>query len=88
MDGLDELLDLRGLKCPQPVLRTRRRLRRLPAGATIRVECTDPLAALDIPNLVREMADELLSVERVGAVVVIRIRRAGHPARGKLSGAD
>lgn len=80
MDGSDELLDLRGLKCPQPVLRTRRRLRRLPAGSTIRVECTDPLAVVDVPNLVRETGDELLSVEREGAVVAFRIRRAGRPA--------
>ena len=77
MDDMpDERLDLRGLKCPQPVLRTRRRLRRLAPGTVLVVECTDPLAAIDLPNLVRELADDLLSVERAGSVLVVRIRKA------------
>ena len=45
------ILDLRGLKCPLPVLRTRRALRRLPAGAALVVLSTDPLAGLDIPHM-------------------------------------
>ena len=52
-------LDLRGLKCPMPVLRTRKALRRLMAGERLLVLCTDPLAGIDIPNLVREEGDGL-----------------------------
>ena len=52
-------LDLRGLKCPLPVLRTRRALRRLPAGATLIVACTDPLAGIDIPHCLREDGHQL-----------------------------
>jgi tRNA 2-thiouridine synthesizing protein A len=52
-------LNLRGLKCPLPALRTRKALKGLPPGTALVVECTDPMAAIDIPNLVRETGDTL-----------------------------
>ena len=45
-------LDLRGLKCPLPVLRARKALRGLAPGDRLIVMCTDPLAGLDIPHMV------------------------------------
>ncbi|MGU3538538.1 sulfurtransferase TusA family protein [Methylobacterium sp. A54F] len=60
-------LDLSGLKCPLPVLRTRKALRGLPAGARLVVTTTDPLAGLDIPNLVREEGDRLEAQEQLPA---------------------
>lgn len=42
--------DLRGLKCPLPVLRTRKKMAGLPAGSMLQVRTTDPLAILDIPH--------------------------------------
>jgi tRNA 2-thiouridine synthesizing protein A len=70
-------IDLRGLKCPLPALRTRKALSRLPAGAMLVVECTDPLAEIDIPNLVRETGDALEDKARRDDVLVFRIRRQG-----------
>ena len=55
------LLDLSGFKCPLPVLKTRKALRGLGAGERLEVRCTDPLAAIDIPNLIRETGDQILS---------------------------
>ena len=63
-DRPDTVLDLAGLKCPLPVLRTRKALAALPAGGRIVVLCTDPMAAIDIPNLVREMGARLDCAER------------------------
>ena len=72
----ETVLDLRGLKCPLPALRTRKQLLRLEAGEELVVECTDPLSAIDIPNLLRETGDVLEEqVERVG-LLVFRIRKA------------
>ncbi len=50
-------LDLRGLKCPLPVLKTRKALAGLAPGDRIEVACTDPLSVIDLPNLVRETGD-------------------------------
>jgi tRNA 2-thiouridine synthesizing protein A len=73
----DTVIDLRGLKCPLPALRTRRALSRLAPGAVLVVECTDPLAEIDIPNLIRETGDTLEGTARRDEVVVFRIRRRG-----------
>lgn len=47
-------LDLKGLKCPLPALRTRRALKAAAAGARIVVTCTDPMAVIDIPHVAQE----------------------------------
>ena len=46
--------DLKGLKCPLPVMKTRKRMRQLAPGALISVETTDPLAVIDIPHFCHE----------------------------------
>ena len=50
---------MRGLKCPLPALRTRKPLSEIAAGELLTIECTDPLAAIDIPNLRRETGDKM-----------------------------
>ena len=57
-------LDLTGLKCPLPVLRTRKVLRAMAAGQIIEVITTDPMSAIDIPNLLQATGDILQSVAR------------------------
>jgi tRNA 2-thiouridine synthesizing protein A len=69
-------IDLCGLKCPLPALRTRKSLARLAAGDVLVVACTDPLAEIDIPHLVRETGDELVAADRVDDRLVFRIRKA------------
>lgn len=47
-------LDLKGLKCPLPVIRSRKRMSALGPGALMLVETTDPLAVIDIPHFCHE----------------------------------
>lgn len=84
-------LDLKGLKCPLPALHTRRALARAQVGAVIVVECTDPMAAIDIPHLVRQDGHELVAQQRQGDILSFQIRKRetpaeregdGHPAGG------
>lgn len=49
----EEVLDLRGLKCPLPVLRSRKALAALPPGGTLIILADDPLAPLDLAHLCR-----------------------------------
>lgn len=69
-------LDLKGLKCPLPVLRTRKRLATLSAGAVLSVETTDPLAGIDIPHFCREDGHELLDAIRTEQGHRFLIRKA------------
>ncbi len=71
----EQKLNLRGLKCPLPALRTRKALSGLPAGDLLIVECTDPLAAIDIPNLLRQTGDTLEDTSRTPEVMTFRIRK-------------
>ena len=49
-----ETYDLRGLNCPLPVLKARKRLKTMPAGSRLWLETTDPLAVIDIPAFLTE----------------------------------
>lgn len=76
MGMTEKSINLRGLKCPLPALKTRKALSGLAAGDIIVVECTDPLSAIDIPNLLQETGDALESSSRDGELLVFRIRKA------------
>ena len=71
----DKILNLRGLKCPLPALRARKALSGVRTGDMLIAECTDPLTAIDIPNLLRETGDTMVSSVREGEVLVFRIRK-------------
>jgi tRNA 2-thiouridine synthesizing protein A len=72
----EKTINLRGLKCPLPALRTKKVLKGLAAGEVILVECTDPLAAIDIPNLISQTGDVLENTARAEDVLTFRIRKA------------
>jgi tRNA 2-thiouridine synthesizing protein A len=73
-------LDLSGLKCPLPVLRTRKALLALSPGERLKVICTDPLAGIDVPNLIRETGDVLEDQRDETTRISFVIRKAGSPA--------
>jgi tRNA 2-thiouridine synthesizing protein A len=74
-------LDLAGLKCPLPALKTRKALKGLTPGDFLEVHCTDPLSVIDIPNLIRETGDRVEITERGGQRIVFLIEKAtGLPA--------
>ena len=71
----DVTLDLRGLRCPLPALKTRKALTRLAGGDLLVVECTDPLSTLDIPNLINQTGDVLEKTDRSKKVLTFHIRK-------------
>jgi len=62
-----ETYDLRGLKCPLPVMKTRKRLSTMAPGSALWVETTDPLAVIDISHFCHEDGHALEASERIGA---------------------
>lgn len=69
-------LDLTGLKCPLPALKTRKALSGIGPGERLEVRCTDPLASIDIPNLVNETGDRLEATKRDGDHIIFLIKKA------------
>ena len=72
----EKTLNLRGLKCPLPALRTKKVLKGMAAGDLLAIECTDPLTAIDIPNLLRETGDKLEAKSEADGVLSFQIRKA------------
>src|SRR3954470_24617298 len=68
-------LDLTGLKCPLPALKTRKALKSVAPGDFLEVHCTDPLSVIDIPNLIRETGDKVEITERNDARIVFLIEK-------------
>ena len=68
-------LDLTGLKCPLPALKTRKALKPLKAGDMLEVHCTDPLSVIDIPNLIQETGDKVEIAERSEKRIVFLIEK-------------
>lgn len=56
----DLTLDLSGLNCPLPILRTKKALATLPAHAIIEVFATDPAAPEDFAAFCRQTGHQLL----------------------------
>ncbi|CAM5769390.1 hypothetical protein LMIY3S_02821 [Labrys miyagiensis] len=72
-------LDLRGLKCPLPVLRAQKELARLRPGDLLVLECTDPMAAIDLPNLARETGNLYEGCSPGEGFTAYRLRKASAP---------
>ena len=71
------IYDLRGLKCPLPVLKTRRRMADMKPGDELVVQTSDPLAGIDIPHFCNEDGHELVMQERLEAGHRFHIRKGG-----------
>jgi tRNA 2-thiouridine synthesizing protein A len=70
-------MDLTGLRCPLPVLKTRKALKALSAGDRLEVHCTDPLSVIDIPNLIRETGDRVEVAQPAEKLFVFTIEKTG-----------
>jgi tRNA 2-thiouridine synthesizing protein A len=70
-------LDLSGLNCPLPALKTRKALKRVASGDRLEITCTDPLVTIDIPNLVYTTGDLIERTDNNGDTIVFVIRKRG-----------
>jgi tRNA 2-thiouridine synthesizing protein A len=76
-------LDLAGLKCPLPALKTRKALKSISSGDFLEVHCTDPLSVIDIPSLIRETGDKVEISERNDRRIVFLIEKSdARPEKG------
>jgi tRNA 2-thiouridine synthesizing protein A len=74
-------LDLTGLKCPLPALKTRKALKAVTPGDFLEVYCTDPLSVIDIPNLIRETGDKVEISQRSETRIVFLIEKVNDSIR-------
>lgn len=71
-----DVLDLRGLRCPLPLLRLKQGLHQRVTGDEVEVLTTDSGALRDIPAFLRQAGHELVSCDTTAAgETVFRIRK-------------
>ena len=73
----DHHLDARGLKCPEPLLRVRHRVRAMQPGETLLVEATDPSTERDLANFCRFLDHTMVRAERDADVFRFLLRKGG-----------
>lgn len=71
------IIDVRGLKCPLPVLKLAKRMEPHPPGARFLVLATDPLAAIDVPHFCVEKGHRLVAQSKDGEATRFEIEKGG-----------
>jgi tRNA 2-thiouridine synthesizing protein A len=70
-------LDVKGLNCPLPVLRVKKAMAALPAGATLKVYATDPGAPKDVEAFCKASGNQFKSAVEKDGVFVFELAKAG-----------
>ncbi len=67
-EAADIELDLSGLNCPLPLLKTKQALNKLSPGQTVKVQATDPGSERDFQVFAEQSGNLLLSMRQVEGV--------------------
>lgn len=60
----DEVLDVKGLNCPLPILRAKLTLSKMESGQVLHVMATDPHSVIDFQAFCERTAHEMLALIR------------------------
>jgi len=72
---IDRELDVKGLNCPLPILRTKKALAEMESGQILRVLATDPGSVKDFAAFAKQTGNELLEQNEEDKVFVFLIKR-------------
>ncbi len=71
----DRDLDVKGLNCPLPILRTKKALAEMDSGQVLRVQATDPGAQKDFPAFAKQTGNELVGQQEENQVFAFFLKR-------------
>ena len=71
----DRDLDVKGLNCPLPILRTKKALAEMETGQVLRVQATDPGSLKDFPAFAKQTGNELVEQKEVNRVYEFYLKR-------------
>ena len=73
----DETLDVKGLNCPLPILRAKKKLNSMEQNATLEVLATDPGSVADFEAFCRTTGNTMVESGENGDVYSFVIQRTG-----------
>jgi len=74
-ETIDVKIDCLGLFCPMPILKTREAMKTLRSGQVLEMTSDDPASEADVRSWSAKTGNELLEVDRDGAVYRFVIRK-------------
>ncbi len=78
-----QVLDVRRLLCPLPVIRTQDRVRDLAHGEQLEIRCTDPGASHDIPAWCRMYGHRVIGIREASGEIAITIEVVSDEGAGR-----
>ena len=60
-----KVFDFKGLKCPLPVLKTKRALKEVEKGEIIEIQADDPAANLDLKHFCEVSGNNLIKISKI-----------------------
>ncbi|MFX1506017.1 MAG: sulfurtransferase TusA family protein [Promethearchaeota archaeon] len=77
MTDVTESLDLRGEVCPYPDVKSKRKVKKMKSGEVLELIIDYPLSAERVPETMKSMGHEVLSVEKTGTsewVILVKVK--------------
>lgn len=74
--SVDQVLDLKGLLCPLPVVKLQLAVKKLSTGQIVEGIATDPGVMADIPAWAKTSGNELLSIRQEGKEYHFIVKKA------------
>jgi tRNA 2-thiouridine synthesizing protein A len=72
---IDKTMDLKGLPCPQPVIKVNKGIKEIEVGQILEALTTDPGALSDFPAWARTSGNEILVTEQNDGLIRFIIKR-------------
>lgn len=69
-------LDLSGLTCPMPLLKTKQALNKMASGDVVRVVATDPASERDFKVFADQSGNQLLSIDKADGSFIFVLRKS------------
>ena len=68
-------LDLSGLECPLPILKTKKKLNEISSGDIINISCTDPGSQRDFEAFARQTGHQLIESKQEGNFFQFKLKK-------------
>ena len=72
---MSTVLDVKGLNCPLPILRTKKAIKDIAVDAVIEVHATDPGSVKDMEAFCKQTGNELMETGESAGVYTFKIKR-------------
>lgn len=77
MTEITESIDVRGDVCPYPDVKTKRKIKKMSSGEILEIKLDYPLSAERIPETMKSLGHEVLSVEKTGTsdwIILLKVK--------------